>query len=138
MSARQRRLRNWRILCRRCFKEVQRSSTRSVHLNSFLYSSTLKINFCPRYQIITQHGPYEIICEDTNLGFERTDKLVFIQIFQQGRNAELKQAIYAELQKRLEKDCGVPGTDLISSCSANTPEDWIFGLGRAQFLTGDL
>jgi hypothetical protein len=72
------------------------------------------------------------------LGYQRTDKLVFIQIFQQGRSAELKQAVYAELQKRLEKDCGVPGTDLIISCSANTKEDWSFGLGRAQFLTGDL
>ena len=90
------------------------------------------------YQIITQHEPYEIICEDTNLGFQRTNKLVFIQIFQQGRNAELKQAIYKELQKRLEEECGVPGTDLIVSCSANSKEDWSFGIGRAQFLVGDL
>lgn len=92
----------------------------------------------PRYQIITQHEPYEIICEDTNLGFERTDKLVFIQIFQQGRDVEMKQAVYAELQKRLERECGVPGADLIISCSANTQEDWSFGMGRAQFITGDL
>lgn len=63
---------------------------------------------------------------------------MFIQIFQQGRNAELKQAIYAELAKRLESDCGVGGEDLIVSCSANTKEDWSFGMGRAQFLTGDL
>lgn len=99
-----------------------------------------KFNAPPRdrYQIITQHEPYEIICEDTNLNFPRTDKLVFIQIFQQGRTAEMKQAIYAELQTRLEKECGVPGTDLIVSCSANTREDWSFGMGRAQFLTGDL
>jgi phenylpyruvate tautomerase PptA (4-oxalocrotonate tautomerase family) len=90
------------------------------------------------YQIITQHEPYELICEDTNLGFTRTDKLVFIQIFQQGRNAELKQAIYAALKERLEQECGVPGTDLIVSCSANTKEDWSFGMGRAQFLTGEL
>ncbi|KAH7397890.1 Tautomerase/MIF superfamily [Cadophora sp. MPI-SDFR-AT-0126] len=99
-----------------------------------------KFNAPPRdrYQIITQHEPYEIICEDTNLNFPRTDKLVFIQIFQQGRTAEMKQAIYAELQARLEKECGVPGTDLIISCNANTSEDWSFGMGRAQFLTGDL
>lgn len=92
----------------------------------------------PRYQIITQHEPCEIICEDTNLNYPRTDKLVFIQIFQQGRDAKLKRAVYAELQERLEQDCGVPGTDLIITCSANTKEDWSFGLGRAQFLTGDL
>ncbi|KAK7746028.1 hypothetical protein SLS53_002750 [Cytospora paraplurivora] len=89
-------------------------------------------------QIITQHEPYEIICEDTNLGLTRTDKLVFIQIFQQGRNAAQKQAVYAALAERLEKESGVPGSDLIISVAANTKEDWSFGLGRAQFLTGDL
>ncbi|ROW01837.1 hypothetical protein VPNG_07778 [Cytospora leucostoma] len=91
-----------------------------------------------RYQIITQHEPYEIICEDTNLGLTRTDKLVFIQIFQQGRNAAQKQAVYAALAERLEKESGVPGSDLIISVAANTKDDWSFGLGRAQFLTGDL
>lgn len=91
-----------------------------------------------RYQIITQHEPYEIICEDTNLGLQRTDKLIFIQVFQQGRDAEKKQAVYASLAERLEKECNVPGNDLIVSMTANTKEDWSFGLGRAQFLTGDL
>ncbi|KAG9683866.1 4-oxalocrotonate tautomerase, partial [Aureobasidium melanogenum] len=91
-----------------------------------------------RYQVITQHEPYELIFEDTGLGIERTNKLILIQIFQQGRNADQKQAIYADLAERLEKECGVPKTDLVVSCSANTKEDWSFGLGRAQFLTGDL
>jgi hypothetical protein len=88
-------------------------------------------------KIITQHEPYEMICEDTNLGLERSDKLVFIHIFQQGRDLEKKQALYASLAERLEKECNVPGKDLIS-LSANTKEDWSFGLGRAQFITGDL
>ncbi|PQE25456.1 4-oxalocrotonate tautomerase protein [Rutstroemia sp. NJR-2017a BBW] len=91
-----------------------------------------------RYQIITQHEPYEIICEDTGLGFERTEKLVFIQIFQQGRSREVKEATMAELAKRLGDECGVPGTDLIISVAANTKEDWSFGMGRAQFITGEL
>ncbi|KAG9639533.1 4-oxalocrotonate tautomerase, partial [Aureobasidium melanogenum] len=91
-----------------------------------------------RYQVITQHEPYELIFEDTGLGIQRTEKLILIQIFQQGRNADQKQAIYATLAERLEKECGVPKTDLVVSCSANTKEDWSFGLGRAQFLTGYL
>jgi hypothetical protein len=32
-----------------------------------------------RDQIITQHEEGEIICEDTNLGFERTNKICFIR-----------------------------------------------------------
>ncbi|SMQ49278.1 unnamed protein product [Zymoseptoria tritici ST99CH_1A5] len=91
-----------------------------------------------RYQIITQHEPGEMICEDTNLGFERTDKLVFIQVFQQGRDAETKQALYAALAEQLKKECGVEGNDLIVTVSRNEKEDWSFGNGRAQFLTGEL
>ncbi|KAK4954498.1 hypothetical protein LTR10_007929 [Elasticomyces elasticus] len=91
-----------------------------------------------RYQIITQHEPGDIICEDTNLGFERTNDIVFIQIFQQGRTADVKQTTYAALAERLGTECGVKGNDLIISCSENKREDWSFGRGEAQFLTGAL
>jgi hypothetical protein len=35
-----------------------------------------------RYQIITEHKRGQIIAEDTGLGFERTDDIVIVQIFQ--------------------------------------------------------
>ena len=72
------------------------------------------------------------------MGIERSDKLVFIQVFQQGREAETKQKFYAALAERLNTECGLRGEDLIVTMSANTPEDWSFGFGRAQFLTGEL
>ena len=46
-----------------------------------------------RYQIITEHPVGHIIAEDTGLGFERTDGVVVIQIFQQGRTAEQKKMV---------------------------------------------
>ncbi|KAE9962994.1 hypothetical protein EG328_011851 [Venturia inaequalis] len=91
-----------------------------------------------RYQIITQHEPYEMICLDTGLDYQRTDQLVFIQIFQQGRDKDTKQKFYRELAKALESECGVPGAQLIISCAENGKEDWSFGEGRAQFLDGGL
>ena len=91
-----------------------------------------------RYQIITEHDKDHIIAEDTGLGFERSDGIVIIQIFQQGRSTEQKQAAYAELAKRLEAECGVRPEDLIISVHANRHVDWSFGLGRAQFLEGVL
>lgn len=91
-----------------------------------------------RYQIITEHPVGHIIAEDTGLGFERTDGVMVLQIFQQGRSEEQKRAVYAELARRLEADCGVAPTDLIVSVVANGRQDWSFGLGRAQFLEGDL
>jgi phenylpyruvate tautomerase PptA (4-oxalocrotonate tautomerase family) len=91
-----------------------------------------------RYQIVTEHPVGHVIAEDTGLGFERTEGVMIIQIFQQGRSQEQKRAAYAELARRLEEDCGVAPTDLIISIVANEREDWSFGGGRAQFLEGDL
>ena len=91
-----------------------------------------------RYQIITEHGKGHIIAEDTGLGLERSDGIVIIQIFQQGRSTQQKVAAYAELVKRLEADCGVRPEDLIISVMANKHADWSFGLGQAQFLNGTL
>jgi hypothetical protein len=89
-------------------------------------------------QIITQHEPYELICEDTGLGLQRSDALVIIQIFQQGRSKETKSVTFAELGARLGAEAGLRGEDLIITCSGNMKEDWSFGMGRAQFLTGEL
>jgi hypothetical protein len=42
------------------------------------------------------------------------------------------------LAKELEAQCDLPGSDLIISVTGNEKEDWSFGHGRAQFLTGEL
>jgi phenylpyruvate tautomerase PptA (4-oxalocrotonate tautomerase family) len=91
-----------------------------------------------RYQVVTEHRPGQLICEDTGLGLERTDDLVVLQVFQQGRSEQQKRALYAELAARLDKATGLALADLIVSVVGNTREDWSFGLGRAQFLEGDL
>ena len=90
-----------------------------------------------RYQIITVHPVGHIIAEDTNLGLERTDELVILQIFQQGRTDDHKRAAYVRLAERLEVEVGLRPSDLISVV-ANERADWSFGLGRAQFLDGAL
>jgi phenylpyruvate tautomerase PptA (4-oxalocrotonate tautomerase family) len=91
-----------------------------------------------RYQIITEHPVGHIIAEDTGLGFERTTGVTVIQIFQQGRSEAQKKAMYREMASRLHTRCHIAPTDLILSIVTNALEDWSFGLGRAQFLEGDL
>jgi phenylpyruvate tautomerase PptA (4-oxalocrotonate tautomerase family) len=91
-----------------------------------------------RYQVLTEHRPGQLICEDTGLGIERTDDLVVLQVFQQGRSEEQKRALYAGLARRLEEVTGLAPSDLIVSVMGNSREDWSFGMGRAQFLEGDL
>lgn len=90
-----------------------------------------------RYQIITEHPVGHIIAEDTGLGIQRSAGVVVIQIFQQGRSQQQKVRSYAALAERLA-EWGVLPTDLIVSVVGNRPEDWSFGHGRAQFLTGEL
>ena len=91
-----------------------------------------------RYQVITEHPVGHIITEDTGLGLERSDGVTVIQIVQQGRSTEQKTQVYASLAARLQADCGVRPEDLVVSVTANERADWSFGLGRAQFLTGEL
>ena len=91
-----------------------------------------------RYQIITEHPVGHIIAEDTGLGLERSDGVMIIQIFQQGRTVEHKREAYAQLAARLEAECRVRPEDLIISVTANEQADWSFGLGRAQFVEGEL
>jgi hypothetical protein len=91
-----------------------------------------------RYQVIHEHRPGRLIAEDTGLGLERSDRVVIIQVTQQGRSDSQKKALYAALASSLESRAGVSPSDLIVSVVANTNADWSFGLGRAQFLEGDL
>lgn len=91
-----------------------------------------------RYQIITEHPHGQMIIEDTGLGFERSEDIVFVQVFQQGRDADQKKRLYAGLATRLGAETGLRGEDLVVTVSANAKEDWSFGNGRAQFLEGDL
>jgi phenylpyruvate tautomerase PptA (4-oxalocrotonate tautomerase family) len=91
-----------------------------------------------RYQVLTEHPPGHLLLEDTGLGFERTDDVVLVQVVQQGRSADQKRALYRTLADRLRDRHGIAPTDLVVSVTENRREDWSFGLGRAQFLEGDL
>ena len=83
-----------------------------------------------RYQIVETLPVGAIIAEDTGLGI--------VHITQQGRDVVQKQTVYAALAERLAAADLVRPADLIVSVVRNEQEDWSFGHGRAQFLTGEL
>lgn len=91
-----------------------------------------------RYQIVHEHDPSRMIIEDTGLGIPRTEKVVFIQVTSRPRGVEKKQEFYRIICEELEQSCGIQATDVVISITENTDEDWSFGHGRAQFLTGEL
>jgi phenylpyruvate tautomerase PptA (4-oxalocrotonate tautomerase family) len=91
-----------------------------------------------RFQIVTEHPATQIIAEDAGLGFERTDGVVMIQIFtQRGRTDDAKTTLYARVHEALAA-VGVASEDVFIGYVENGPQDWSFGFGRAQYVTGEL
>ncbi|HLN77826.1 MAG TPA: tautomerase family protein [Nocardioidaceae bacterium] len=91
-----------------------------------------------RYQVLTEHPPGRLVLQDSGLGIDRSDKVVLVQVFQQGRSEAQKKALYASLARRLHEEVGLRPEDLVVSVSENTIADWSFGFGVAQFLEADL
>jgi phenylpyruvate tautomerase PptA (4-oxalocrotonate tautomerase family) len=91
-----------------------------------------------RYQIVHEHRPSRVRFEDTGLGIERSDKFVLLQITTQRHPTEQKTDLYHRLCVELERACAIKPTDVMVNIVENTLADWSFGLGRAQFLTGEL
>ena len=91
-----------------------------------------------RYQVVNSHPAGEIVALDTGLGIDRSDQLVILHVVSRRRTRAQKERLYALLAERLRHDCGLDPADLIVSVTENDDEDWSFGSGRAQFLTGEL
>lgn len=114
--------------------------TNSVEIADAVHRAIVGVYGIPdrdRFQVITSRSVESIVAEDAGLGFDRTDPVI-IQIFtQRGRSDETKQRLYAEIAARLH-DVGVDGADVFIGYVENGPQDWSFGFGRAQYLTGEL
>ena len=91
-----------------------------------------------RYQIYEEHAAEHFIVEDTGLGIPRSNQVVVVTVISRPRSQEAKQKFYAELCRELKSACGIEASDVMVSIVSNTDEDWSFGNGRAQFLTGEL
>jgi hypothetical protein len=91
-----------------------------------------------RYQIYSAHAPAHFIVEDTGLGIARGPNVLVVSVTSRPRTIEQKQALYQALCRELEIGCGIAPADVMVNIVTNTDSDWSFGLGRAQFLTGEL
>jgi 4-oxalocrotonate tautomerase len=99
---------------------------------------TLHVPARDRYQVVHQHSRSRVVALDTGLGIDRTDKLVMLQLTSRPREKTMKLEFYRVLAERLSSDCGIAPSDLVISFVINDDEDWSFGMGRAQFMTGEL
>lgn len=120
--------------------DLSDTRTNSTEIAAAIHDAIVAVYGIPvrdRFQVITSRSAATVIAEDAGLGFERTDPVI-IQIFtQRGRATVTKQQLYAEIARRLE-GVGVAGEDVFIGYVENGPQDWSFGFGRAQYVTGEL
>jgi hypothetical protein len=91
-----------------------------------------------RYQILTQHEPFEMQIFDTGLGIERTKDIVLFNLVTRPRSTKAKQMFYSEVVNRLNEELGIRKADVMFSLVPNNDDDWSFGNGEAEFLNGKL
>lgn len=91
-----------------------------------------------RYQVVHEHEGSHFVVQDTGLDIVRTDKVVLVSVTSRPRTRAEKEAFYMELCRELKKSCQIEPSDVMVNIVTNTDDDWSFGHGRAQFLTGEL
>ncbi|MBX5161517.1 tautomerase family protein [Rhizobium sp. NZLR8] len=91
-----------------------------------------------RYQILQEHEASNIRALDTGLDITRTEKFLLLEITSRPRSRDAKVAFYSSLTRALQARCDVAPSDVMVSLHINSDEDWSFGMGSAQFLTGEL
>ncbi|KAA8669577.1 tautomerase family protein [Pantoea dispersa] len=100
--------------------------------------TAFKVPARDRYQIVHENKRYQMVFQDTGLGFARSDNLVMVRVYTSPRSEEQKTHFMAELARELQENCGVQGNDLMISFITNSKGDWSFADGEAQYLTGKL
>ena len=91
-----------------------------------------------RYQVVSSHPAHEIVALDTGLGITRSPRVVIVHVVSRRRTCPQKERFFELLASKLAEQCGLDPADLVVSITENDNDDWSFGYGRAQFLTGEL
>ena len=85
-----------------------------------------------KFQVITEHDA-ELVYDPKYLGIERSEGVVFVQIFlRKGRTNDQKRALYKRIAE-LAAEGGVRPQDVLVTLVENDAPDWSFGDGVAQY-----
>jgi 4-oxalocrotonate tautomerase len=87
-----------------------------------------------RFQVITEHPAGGLIYDPTDLGIERTDNIVMVQItLSTGRKLAQKRKLFKRMAEILAEKPGLRPQDLMISLVEVAWENWSFGNGEAQY-----
>ena len=92
----------------------------------------------PTVRLSTHSRCLNATATKSGLGITRTDKFVFVEITTRRRTREEKENLYRLLCVQLKEQCDIEPSEVMVSITENIDDDWSFGYGRAQFLTGEL
>lgn len=112
--------------------------TRILDVSHQVFTEALDLPPRDRFQVVNQHEEYELVMEDVSLGFTRTSNRIIITVVSRERLPQQKEVLYKQLAEALERECQINPQDLVISMITNKDEDWSFGEGESQFLTGKL
>jgi phenylpyruvate tautomerase PptA (4-oxalocrotonate tautomerase family) len=91
-----------------------------------------------RYQVLNEHDAGRFIVQDSGLGIERSDRRILIHMTTRPRTRAEKEQLYALVTRNLVDRSAMAPADVVIALVENKDEDWSFGFGRAQFMTGEL
>jgi 4-oxalocrotonate tautomerase len=87
-----------------------------------------------RFIFVSTHAAGERFIDLHFMEMHRTDGFVMVHItLAKGRIIEQKQALYSHIAARIQKTLDISPDDIMTVLTENSPEDWSFGKGQAQF-----
>jgi phenylpyruvate tautomerase PptA (4-oxalocrotonate tautomerase family) len=89
------------------------------------------------FQVVHEIGPTDLRYPSSYLGIPHSGKIVYIHITAKGgRTVEMKQALYRSIAGKIASRTGISADDVVIVLVENGVEDWSFGRGDAQMVTG--
>ena len=87
------------------------------------------------FAVVHQHDADEFVFDANYFGFNRSDRLVIIQLtVANTRGVTQKKKLYAAIVENLTKEPGLKPDDIFINLVEVKREDWSFGGGIAQYV----
>lgn len=97
---------------------------------------TINVPDRDNFQLITEHDAGHFVFDDSYLGIERTDAMVFIHLtISEGRSVDLKKALFQAIAEGVHQKTGLRKEDVFIYLVEVKKENWSFGNGVAQYVT---
>lgn len=109
-----------------------------LDLSHEVFVKSLNLPPGDRFQTVSEYEEHTLVMKDVDLGFTRDSERILVSVVSRPRPKEQKVALYKELVEAYETHLGIKPENVMINFVINDDEDWSFGFGRAQFLTGEL